>query len=114
MMSHHLPRLDLHDLAVTPDEQYMLGVGSMLELSSGLRKHEAEKETRIIGNYNQFYIMVTISIIDISIGLVYNLAEKVIERFESQISLHSIKHDPKIIEQPSTYTIFPGQYRNIP
>ena len=49
LATYRLPRLLLHDVAVTPDMQRMLGVATLLESPNGLQPHKARKEKRIIG-----------------------------------------------------------------
>ncbi|KAF8591362.1 WD40 repeat-like protein [Ramaria rubella] len=68
LASYRLPRLALHDVAVTPDQQRMLGVATLIESPDGLQPHKARKEKRII---------------------VYNLIEKEIE---SQVPvMHNVR-----------------------
>ncbi|KIJ36922.1 hypothetical protein M422DRAFT_781979 [Sphaerobolus stellatus SS14] len=63
-----LPRLWTHDVAVTPDEERMLAVGTLTQSPDGLQPHKTRKEKRI---------------------LVYNFAEK---QIESQVPvLHSVR-----------------------
>jgi WD repeat-containing protein 26 len=41
--------MDLHDVAVTPDEQRLLGVGTLTSSPSGLNPRMSKEEKRIVG-----------------------------------------------------------------
>ena len=47
--THELDRLDLHDVAVTPDEERMLGVAILLSTRGGLQPSLSRAEKRIVG-----------------------------------------------------------------
>jgi hypothetical protein len=42
-------RMDLHDVAVTPDEQRLLGVGDLTSSLDGLSPRMSKEENRIVG-----------------------------------------------------------------
>ncbi|KAF8510291.1 WD40 repeat-like protein [Hysterangium stoloniferum] len=63
LASHNLTPLNPHDVAITPDGQRILAVGTLTASPDGLQPHKARKEKRII---------------------VYNIAEK---QIESQVPL---------------------------
>lgn len=41
--------LDIHDVAVTPDEQRLLGVGTLIRSPNGLNPRMSKGEKRIVG-----------------------------------------------------------------
>ena len=47
--THELDRLDLQDVAVTPDEERMLGVAVLLSTKRGLQPSLSKAEKRIVG-----------------------------------------------------------------
>jgi hypothetical protein len=47
--THELDRLDLQDVAVTPDEKRMLGVAILLSTKGGLQPSLSRAEKRIVG-----------------------------------------------------------------
>jgi WD repeat-containing protein 26 len=47
--THELDRLDLQDVAVTPDEERMLGVAILLSTKGGLQPSLSKAEKRIVG-----------------------------------------------------------------
>jgi len=49
--TYHLDRLLIHDVAVTPDQERFIGVGTLLSSSDGLRPSRCRAEKRIIA-YN--------------------------------------------------------------
>ncbi|KAF8524312.1 WD40 repeat-like protein [Hysterangium stoloniferum] len=68
LASHKLTRLNSHDVAITPDRQRILAVGTLTESPDGLQPHKARREKRII---------------------VYNMTEK---QVESQVPLmHDVR-----------------------
>ncbi|KAI9509319.1 WD40 repeat-like protein [Russula earlei] len=67
--TYHLDRLVIHDVAVTPDQERLIGVGTLLSSSDGLRPRRCRAEKRII---------------------VYNLDRKEVE---NQVPvLHDVRH----------------------
>jgi len=49
--THELGRLDLQDVAVTPDEERMLGVANLLSTKGGLQPTLSRAEKRIVGPF---------------------------------------------------------------
>jgi hypothetical protein len=80
LASYHLSRLALHDVVVTPDEQRMLGVATLIESPDGLQPHKARKERRIVGTPDLSFSACCGSTETRRAPIVYNIAQKVIER----------------------------------
>jgi hypothetical protein len=51
--SYHVDRLVIHDVAVTPDGERLIGVGTLLSSSDGLQPSRCRAEKRIIGKRPQ-------------------------------------------------------------
>jgi hypothetical protein len=49
MDSYHFERLMLHDVAVTPDGERLLGVGPLLSSPTGLQPSKSRVEKRLVG-----------------------------------------------------------------
>jgi len=47
--SYHVDRFMVHDVALTPDGERLIGVGTLLSSSDGLRPSSCRAEKRIIG-----------------------------------------------------------------
>ena len=69
--------LDLHDVAVTPDEQRLLGVGTLVRSPSGLNPRMSKGEKRIVGVYPPPPISYRIYLNN---NPVYNIKEMVVEK----------------------------------
>ena len=69
--------LDLHDVAVTPDEQRLLGVGTLVRSPSGLNPRMSKGEKRIVGVYP---IRPNPCCIYLNNNPVYNIKEMVVEK----------------------------------
>ena len=69
--------IDLHDVAVTPDEQRLLAVGTLIRSRAGLNPRMSKEEKRIVGvsphstySYRRY----------LNSSPVYNMKEKVVEK----------------------------------
>ena len=70
--------IDLHDVAVTPDEQRLLAVGTLIRSRAGLNPRMSKEEKRIVGvspptppiSYRIY----------LNTSPVYNMKEKVVEK----------------------------------
>jgi hypothetical protein len=47
--THELDRLEIHDVAITPDEERMLGVGILKTTKGGLQPSMSRVEKRLVG-----------------------------------------------------------------
>jgi hypothetical protein len=47
--TYHFDRIMIHDVAVTPDGERLIGVGTLLSSSDGLQPSRCRAEKRIIG-----------------------------------------------------------------
>jgi hypothetical protein len=78
LTTHRLPRLYLHAIVITPDEQHLLGVATFLESPDGLSQRGAREETCVIGTLG---CKVEATSQDLKQYLkVYDMAEKTIQR----------------------------------
>lgn len=48
--------MDLHNVAVTPDEQRLLGVGALISSPNGLHPRMSKEEKRIVGAFSPPFI----------------------------------------------------------
>lgn len=51
--TYHFDKMILHDVAVTPDCQRLLGVGPLTASPTGLQPSKSRVEKRLIGAYDQ-------------------------------------------------------------
>jgi hypothetical protein len=69
--------MDLHDVAVTPDEQRLLGVGTLIRSPGGLNPRMSKEEKRIVGVSPLPPISCRVCL---NSNPVYNIKEQVVEK----------------------------------